>query len=383
MRLTQYLAIGLSSGALLYFTHYQNTSNLLFTWIGVFFLAGICLGMLFLAVDGNTPRKYQQNAFLFWMAYLNYFILYPFLKFFSRKKVIKKSEQSSVFTIVVLVAMFYIIFWVLDLIVPVLSLSKDFFNGVFLGAAIAIILQLGTPVGATLFFPFFKFRIHGRESSWKNYQNRVNLLIFIPLAIILIEFILLISTSPYLSVRTMFDLNTLLFPLIWAGFLYSSGVLSSVMRSFRIQSSHTSHLPKIPAHNAHFLSDVEKYNFEELNKERKKHGLSALQFDNGYANLSRSHSHTMAKTGKIFHADNVHKTHGGFSGENCAMMLKGHVLGISHTIKTEHDVAKALHRQWMKSPGHRENILTPGFNYVGIGVYRQGHRYYATQLFSS
>lgn len=383
MRLTQYLAIGLSSGALLYFTRYLNTSNLLFTWVGVIFLAGICLGILFLVVDGNMPRKYQQNPFLFWMAYLNYFILYPFLKFLSRKKVIKKSDLSSIFTIVVLVAIFYIIFWVLDLILPISSLSKDFFDGILLGAVIAIIVQLSTPVGATLFFPFFKFRIHGRESSRKNYQNRVNLLIFIPLAIIIIEFIYLASASPYSSVRTLFDLNTLLFPMIWAGFLYSSGVLSSIMRSFRIPSSHTPHPPKIPAHKAHFLSDVEKYNFEELNKERKKHGLSVLQFDNGYASLSRSHSHVMAKAGKIFHADNVHKTHGGFAGENCAMMLKGHVLGISHTIKTERDVAKALHRQWMKSPGHRENILTPGFNYVGIGVYRQGHRYYATQLFSS
>ncbi|GAA6624163.1 hypothetical protein NUACC26_099880 [Scytonema sp. NUACC26] len=36
---------------------------------------------------------------------------------------------------------------------------------------------------------------------------------------------------------------------------------------------------------------------------------------------------------------------------------------------------------WMKSPGHRENILRPIFRETGVGVWRIGSTYYITQLF--
>ena len=36
---------------------------------------------------------------------------------------------------------------------------------------------------------------------------------------------------------------------------------------------------------------------------------------------------------------------------------------------------------WMKSPGHRENILRPVFRETGVGVWRTGNTYYITQLF--
>ena len=36
---------------------------------------------------------------------------------------------------------------------------------------------------------------------------------------------------------------------------------------------------------------------------------------------------------------------------------------------------------WMKSPGHRENILRPDFTDTGVGVCHDGTTYYFTQLF--
>jgi uncharacterized protein YkwD len=36
---------------------------------------------------------------------------------------------------------------------------------------------------------------------------------------------------------------------------------------------------------------------------------------------------------------------------------------------------------WMKSPGHRENMLRADFTETGVGVCRQGATYYFTQLF--
>ena len=36
---------------------------------------------------------------------------------------------------------------------------------------------------------------------------------------------------------------------------------------------------------------------------------------------------------------------------------------------------------WMISPGHRRNILTPGFTRLGVGVAGSGREVRATQIF--
>ena len=47
---------------------------------------------------------------------------------------------------------------------------------------------------------------------------------------------------------------------------------------------------------------------------------------------------------------------------------------------TREPVAAAM-EGWMKSAGHRENILRPDFTDTGVGVCRDGTTYYFTQLF--
>jgi len=87
----------------------------------------------------------------------------------------------------------------------------------------------------------------------------------------------------------------------------------------------------------------------------------------------------MAVNGRIFHGD-CGPTMGGY--ENCGMMYKGRVKGFKYEIKTDADIARALHDMWMRSKaGHRENILDPRHRYVGIGVKRSGNAFYATELF--
>lgn len=136
-------------------------------------------------------------------------------------------------------------------------------------------------------------------------------------------------------------------------------------------------------HHSRPRSRVARYNLEALNRERRKHGLGELRFHDGYAALCRGHSRTMAGAGRIFHGDNPERIHCSCAGENVAMMPTGKVRGVRHRISSERDVALALHRGWMNSPGHRRNMLDPKFRQVGIGVHRRGNRYYATQLFSS
>ncbi len=44
--------------------------------------------------------------------------------------------------------------------------------------------------------------------------------------------------------------------------------------------------------------------------------------------------------------------------------------------------ARAFHEGWMQSPGHRENILSDGFDSFGFGIVGQGDEIYAVQTFS-
>ena len=62
-------------------------------------------------------------------------------------------------------------------------------------------------------------------------------------------------------------------------------------------------------------------------------------------------------------------------------MFVGRVKGIKKKIRTSRDVASAMHRTLMRSPGHKKNILNYDFKIVGIGVKRRGRGYYCTELF--
>lgn len=161
-------------------------------------------------------------------------------------------------------------------------------------------------------------------------------------------------------------------------------------------------------------SNIEKYILMYVNNSRKKSGLKELIPANGLIYLARRNSSTMAKRGKIWHGDNVFIAHDymikrermsifeqaiifflkifsftilgkpkylGRGGENVAVMPKGRVRGFHGEIKTDKDIAKALHISWMNSQGHRANILTPDFKRLGVGVKRRRIRFFATELF--
>lgn len=47
------------------------------------------------------------------------------------------------------------------------------------------------------------------------------------------------------------------------------------------------------------------------------------------------------------------------------------------------EVARRLVQMWLDSPAHLENILRPEFRFTGVGVFGDGEKVYATQLFAS
>ena len=111
--------------------------------------------------------------------------------------------------------------------------------------------------------------------------------------------------------------------------------------------------------------------FKRLNAERAARGLKPLRWDRSLATYARSWSWALPRVG--FQHSNVSNMLAGgrlsYVGENIAW-AEGSGAG-----------SGMLHRTWMQSEGHRNNMLSPHFTWVGIGVYCSGGKVFATQSF--
>lgn len=154
---------------------------------------------------------------------------------------------------------------------------------------------------------------------------------------------------------------------------------------------------------------LERAIHRSVNRERAESGLSRLNFDANLANIARSHSQDMAARGYFSHTSPEGETlEDRYSqhGYDCRVQVSGsrYMTGAENIAYTYADtqviadsggtvdydgnetrIARGLVRQWMNSPGHRENILRPYWNNEGIGVATaetsEGTRVYATQNF--
>lgn len=107
---------------------------------------------------------------------------------------------------------------------------------------------------------------------------------------------------------------------------------------------------------------------ERVNDERTARGLRPLAWHDGLATLAERWSEEMVAT-RFEHSPDGLLVHPSFVGlgENIAM---GQI------------DSGELHVEWMRSDGHRENILGRDFTAMGVGVVcRHDGRMWATQLF--
>jgi uncharacterized protein YkwD len=115
--------------------------------------------------------------------------------------------------------------------------------------------------------------------------------------------------------------------------------------------------------------------FDRLNAERRARGLAALDWDADLARLAADWSAHMASTGDFSHRDLG--AAGGLPG-----MSKFSALGENIAwVEGYPSMGNQLHVGWMKSEGHRANMLQRGFDSVGIAVVCSGGRAWATQNF--
>jgi uncharacterized protein YkwD len=115
--------------------------------------------------------------------------------------------------------------------------------------------------------------------------------------------------------------------------------------------------------------------FDRLNAERRARGLANLEWDPDLARVAGDWSEHMASTGSFAHRDLG--AAGGLPG-----MSKFSALGENIAwVEGYPSMGNQLHVGWMKSEGHRANMLQRGFDSVGIGVVCAGGRAWATQNF--
>jgi uncharacterized YkwD family protein len=116
------------------------------------------------------------------------------------------------------------------------------------------------------------------------------------------------------------------------------------------------------------LSEYEKQVVDLTNKERAKYGLPALKVDPKLSKMARDKAkdmhdknyfdHNSPTYGSPFDMMNQYGIQYKAAGENIAMGQP-----------TPQEVVN----DWMNSKGHRENILSKNYNYIGVGYVKDGN----------
>ncbi len=122
-------------------------------------------------------------------------------------------------------------------------------------------------------------------------------------------------------------------------------------------------------------SVAEQYLFHAANAERVQRGLPPLQWDGALYRAATLHAREMAERESISHQ---------YPGE-ADLPDRAQIAGAHFSVVAE-NVAEApsaviVHDAWMKSPHHRDNLLDPRVDRVGIGVLVRDGEVYAVEDF--
>ena len=137
---------------------------------------------------------------------------------------------------------------------------------------------------------------------------------------------------------------------------------------------------KADGSSAPSTSGVLKRILDLTNMERSKVGLPPLTFNSKLAAAAQKHSQSMAMQDFFDHRQMVER-----------VKAEGYQYSrVGENIIAGNPTPEAAMQGWMKSPGHRANILNPEFRELGVGYYvlenDQGnvnYKHYWTQVFGT
>jgi uncharacterized protein YkwD len=127
------------------------------------------------------------------------------------------------------------------------------------------------------------------------------------------------------------------------------------------------------------ISAIEEKLLEWVNMERTARNLNPLRFSQDLRNVAIKHSKDMASQQKLTHLSSSGKSYLDRLVEGGLYFIEiGENVAVSDTFDEEF-----IHQGFMESPEHRDNILNPEFDIIGIGVeYSEDQEYFVTQDFS-
>jgi uncharacterized protein YkwD len=125
---------------------------------------------------------------------------------------------------------------------------------------------------------------------------------------------------------------------------------------------------------------LERYCFDEVNKERKLNGLAELTLFDDLAPVARRYSRRMAEEGFFSHADPDGLTLK-FRLAEARIKSSERAENLSRVGGFLNPVPEVV-RSWMKSPGHRQNILEGKYTHSAVGIWISSDELiYVTQIF--
>jgi len=143
--------------------------------------------------------------------------------------------------------------------------------------------------------------------------------------------------------------------------------------------------PVLPPPGVKHLPQVEDLVFDMTNQARRAHGLAPLIKDEELRGLARAYSNDMLVR-RFFD----HTTPDGVSFDARITRHYPHrfyVVGeniwsaFGYNPGNIQNVAKEIMDTWMRSPGHRANLLSADYTHLGVGVSARSHQIWATQEF--
>ncbi len=125
-----------------------------------------------------------------------------------------------------------------------------------------------------------------------------------------------------------------------------------------------------------FDANAERQLLEQANRARIQSGATPLRVDDGLTHAAREHAIAMSQRRELSHQ---------FSGEpelskRLAAASSLYLVEAAENVASAESAERA-HDALMHSVHHRENLLHPSYNVVGIGVVRRGGTIYVVQDF--
>ena len=105
------------------------------------------------------------------------------------------------------------------------------------------------------------------------------------------------------------------------------------------------------------------------NASRRNNGLKPLRLNWRLSKSALTHSRRMAERHTLYHTANLYRV-----VRRWRPSVWGENVGVGGTVKR-------VHKMFMRSAGHRSNVLRSGFSKVGIGVLPRGGRVWVTVMF--